>query len=169
MHPETPDEGLTLEQLFAGRNIDIPAAQKRMKRLMQEEGLPYGDRTMTFNSRRAQELATWAETQPGGEQIHTALFSAYFVSGRNISQLDVLHDVTTSIGLNGNAAIDAVESRTFREKVDTDWAESRQSNITGVPTFVAEGRCAVGAQPYQALERLAKQAGAASKIQNDRP
>ena len=34
LHPKTPPEGLTLEQLFAGRGIDIPAAQVRMKGLM---------------------------------------------------------------------------------------------------------------------------------------
>ena len=41
LHPETPDAGLTLEDLFAGRNIDIPAAQVRMSQLMAAEGLPY--------------------------------------------------------------------------------------------------------------------------------
>jgi len=67
LHAETPDEGMTLEELFAGRNIDIPAAKARMVRLMAEEGLPYGDRSMTFNSRLTQELAKWIETQqPNG-------------------------------------------------------------------------------------------------------
>ena len=56
LHPDTPADGLTLEQLFAGRDIDIRAAQARMTRLMAEEGLPYGTRTMTYNSRLAQEL-----------------------------------------------------------------------------------------------------------------
>ena len=51
LHPDTPEEGLTLEQLFAGRDIDIPAAKTRMARLMADEGLDYGDRTMTYNSR----------------------------------------------------------------------------------------------------------------------
>ena len=63
LHPDTPVEGLTLEQLFAGRNIDIPAAKARMVRLMADEGLDYGDRTMTYNSRLAQELAKWHREQ----------------------------------------------------------------------------------------------------------
>lgn len=131
-----------------------------MKRLMQEEGLPYGERTMTFNSRRAQELAAWADTQPGGEQIHDALFRAYFVDGRNISQIDVLRDVVTTIGLDADTAVAAVETHAFAETVDADWAESRRLMVTGVPTFVAGDRGAVGAQPYDALERLVQQAGA---------
>ena len=51
LHPDTPEEGLTLEQLFAGRDIDIPAAKTRMVRQMADESLDYGDRTMTYNSR----------------------------------------------------------------------------------------------------------------------
>ena len=81
---QSPEQGLTLQQLFAGRGIDIRAGQTEMKRLMAKEGLPYGERMMTYNSRLAQELAIWAETQPGGDAIHNALFRAYFVDGTNI-------------------------------------------------------------------------------------
>lgn len=132
-----------------------------MTRLMADEGLPYGQRTMTFNSRRAQELAAWAVTQPGGEQIHDALFQSYFVDSRNVSQLSVLRDVAESVGLDGTAAVDALESGDYRNAIDADWAESRRLMITGVPTFVAGDRGAVGAQPYEAIERLVQQADAA--------
>ena len=33
LHPDTPEEGLTLEQLFAGRGIDIPRAMARLKQV----------------------------------------------------------------------------------------------------------------------------------------
>jgi len=39
---------------------------QRMKALMDAEGLPYGKRTYTYNSRLAQELGKWADTLPGG-------------------------------------------------------------------------------------------------------
>ena len=90
---------MTLEALFAGRNIDISSAHQRMSKLMAEEGLPYGSRTMTFNSRLAQELAAWADTQPGGERIHDALFRAYFVDGRNIGERSVLLESAEAAGL----------------------------------------------------------------------
>ena len=59
LHPETPQEGLSLEELFAGRDLDIPAIQEHLKELMRLEGLPYGNRTHTYNSRLAQELSKW--------------------------------------------------------------------------------------------------------------
>jgi predicted DsbA family dithiol-disulfide isomerase len=160
LHPETPDEGLTLEELFAGRNIDIPAAQKRMTGLMEEEGLPYGTRTHTFNSRLAQELAAWADTQPGGDGIHEELFKAYFVDGQNLATADVLVATAGKSGLSEDDAADALETRGFRDAVDADWALSRQYGITGVPTFVADGRGASGAQPYEVLEQVVVAAGA---------
>ena len=69
--------GLTLEQLFAGRNIDMPAAKARMTGLMADEGLDYDDRTMTYKSRRAQGLAKGAETQQGGGAVPEGLVRAH--------------------------------------------------------------------------------------------
>ena len=56
LHPDTPAEGRSLEALFAGRGYDIEKRQAEMRARMQAEGLPYGKRTMTYNSRLAQEL-----------------------------------------------------------------------------------------------------------------
>ena len=162
LHPDTPEEGLTLEQLFAGLEMDIPAVKTRIARLMAEEGLPYGDRTMTYNSRLAQELAKWAETQPGGGAIHDALFRAYFVDGRNIARVDTLVEVAQQIGLNGDQGRKVLESRRFKDAVDADWQRSVNLGVTGVPTFLVGDRAVVGAQPYEVLEELVAGAGAKS-------
>jgi predicted DsbA family dithiol-disulfide isomerase len=160
LHPETPAEGLTLEQLFAGRGIDIAASQARMKRLMHDEGLPFGDRTMTYNSRLAQELASYAVTQPGGEQIHDRLFQAYFVDGLNIASVDNLIGIATSIGLCEEDCREILTSRRYRKSVDTDWNRSRALGLTGVPAFVVGQHGVTGAQPYEVIEQLLEQSGA---------
>jgi predicted DsbA family dithiol-disulfide isomerase len=129
-----------------------------MRARMEAEGLPYGNRTMTFNSRLAQELGSWAETQPGGEAIHDALFKAYFVDGRNIGDKGVLLEVVKSIGLSDEEAGIALDKRTFKAAVDADWEKSRQYGVTGVPTFVIGQNGVVGAQPYAVLEQLVEQA-----------
>jgi predicted DsbA family dithiol-disulfide isomerase len=154
LHPETPTEGASLEELFAGRNIDIEAMYARMKNLMDEEGLAYSKRSHTYNSRLAQELGKWADTQPGGEAIHDALFKAYFVEGRNIGNLETLVEIAASVGLPVEEARRVLTDRTFSEAIDADWRKSRAYGITGVPTFVAGGYGVVGAQPYEVLEQL---------------
>ena len=158
LHPDTPAEGRSLADLFAGRNVDRRAMHAQMKTRMDAEGLPYGERTMTYNSRLAQELGKWADTQPGGEAIHDALFRAYFVEARDISQPAVLLDIVEHVGLSVDGARDVLEKRTFKDAVDADWNLSRQYGITGVPTFVAGRRGVVGAQPYEALEQLVRKA-----------
>lgn len=158
LHPDTPQNGRSLEDLFAGRGYDIPKMQAQMRARMEAEGLPYGTRTMTYNSRLAQELGAWADTQPGGDAIHDALFRAYFVDARNIGDPEVLVEIAKSVGLDADKAREVIEQRTFKSAVDADWMKSRQYGVTGVPTFVAGQRGVVGAQPYETLEELVRQA-----------
>ena len=161
LHPETPAEGRSLADLFAGRNVDRKAMHEAMKARMDAEGLPYGERTMTYNSRLAQELGKWADTQPGGEALHDALFRAYFVEARDISQPAVLLEIAERVGLSVDAAREVLEQRTFKAAVDADWALSRRYGVTGVPTFVAGRHGVVGAQPYEVLEELLRRAAQA--------
>jgi predicted DsbA family dithiol-disulfide isomerase len=164
LHPETPAEGRSLADLFAGRpEVDRKAMHAQMKARMDAEGLPYGERTMTYNSRLAQELGKWADTQAGGEALHDALFRAYFVEARDISQPAVLLDIVERLGLSVDGAREVLEKRTFEAPVDADWALSRQYGITGVPTFVVGRYGVVGAQPYEALEALVRKAGTVSE------
>jgi predicted DsbA family dithiol-disulfide isomerase len=156
LHPETPQEGKSLEALFAGRGYDIQKMQAQMRARMAAEGLPYGERKMTFNSRLAQELASWAVSQPGGEAIHDALFRAYFVDGKNIGDPGELISIVGKLGLPVDQAREVIEKRTHKAAVDADWEKSREYGVTGVPTYVVGDRGVAGAQPYEALEELVK-------------
>ena len=158
LHPDTPPEGKSLQALFAGRGYDIPKMQAQMRERMAAEGLPYGNRTMTYNSRLAQELGSWADSQPGGEAIHDALFRAYFVDGKNIGDPEILVSVAESVGLDARQAREVIEKRTHKAAIDADWEKSRRYGVTGVPTFVIGSQGVVGAQPYEVLEELVKKA-----------
>ena len=160
LHPETPADGIPLQELFGAGQDELAARQARMKGLMDAEGLPYGDRTHTFNSRMAQELGKWADTQDGGEAIHDALYKAYFVEGRNIGDPDVLVELAQAAGLDGEAARAVLNGRSFKDAVDEDWNWSRSVGVSGVPTFVAGRSGVVGAQPYEVLKQLLETAGA---------
>jgi predicted DsbA family dithiol-disulfide isomerase len=135
----------------------------RMKELMDAEDLPYSHRTYTYNSRLAQELGKWADTQPGGEAIHDALYRAYFVDGVNVGDVEALLVVAKAVGLDVAAARTVLESRSFKDAVDADWDKSRQYGVTSVPTFVVGRQGVVGAQPYETLEKLLQEAGVEAK------
>jgi len=159
LHPETPENGQTLKQLFAGQAVDLDQVMIHLKQAAQEAGLPFNDRTMTYNSRLAQELAKWAETEGRGEEYHRAVFRAYFVLGTNIGKVQELLDLVRSLGLPEGEAERVLRERTFKDAVDLDWARSRELGIRAVPTFVLGRQSLVGAQPYWKLTALMDTAG----------
>ena len=163
LHPDTPLEGRSMAEFYAGRGIDPEQSYQRMKTLMEAEGLPYGRRTHTYNSRLAQELGKWADTQPGGAAIHDRLYKAYFVEAKNLADIGLLVEIAAAVGLQADEARAVLDERRFAEAVDADWAKSHRYGVTGVPTFVAGRHGIVGAQPYGALEELVQRAGAARR------
>jgi predicted DsbA family dithiol-disulfide isomerase len=154
LHPETPEAGLTLEELFAGRNIDIPQAMARLKRVAGELGLPLGERKKTYNSRLAQELGKWAESKGKGDAFHDAVFRAYFADGQNIAKAEILAGLAKAVGLSEAEALETLQSRAFSDAVDADWTLAESMGISAVPTFVLDSGSLVGAQSYEALEQL---------------
>jgi predicted DsbA family dithiol-disulfide isomerase len=168
LHPDTPQEGRAMTDLFAGRSdAEMKTRQDQMKGLMEQEGLPYGERTHTYNSRLAQEIGAWADTQEGGDVMHDALYSAYFVDTKNIGNPDVLLEIVEANGLSVDKARKVLEERTFKAVVDEDWSKSHQYGVTGVPTFVAAGQGVVGAQPYATLEKFLESVGVEERTNGD--
>lgn len=154
LHPETPEEGQTLEELFAGQGKDISAMLRRLKQVAAAEGLPFGDRKMTFNSRLAQELGKWAESRGKGQAFHHAIFRAYFADGLNIGKRQILLDLVVSLGLPSEEAKTVLTERSFRAAVDRDWERSERMGIESVPTFALAGRTLSGVGPYEELEKF---------------
>ena len=56
-----------------------------------------------------------------------------------------------------------IEERHFKDAIDSDWAKSSSQGITGVPTYVSNGRILTGAQPYHFLQELMVQINANPK------
>ncbi len=166
LHPETPAEGRELQDLFRCGPEEIAEKNNRMRGLLEAEGLPFKDRTHTYNSRIAQEIGTWAETKDSGEAIHGKFFEAYFVEGRNVGDTSVILDVVTKAGLDVDEARAVIKERRFKEAVDGDWSKSHQYGVTGVPTYFAAGKGLVGAQPVEALEHLMSEVGAKKRSAN---
>ena len=136
---------------------------KRLKRVAASLSLPLGPRTKTYNTRQAQELAKWAESQGKGDEFHDAVFRAYFADGKNIAKVDALVGLAASMGLPADEARRVIQARSFRGAVDADWARSQALGITAVPTFIVGDQRIVGFQPYEALAQLVTGSGARAK------
>lgn len=127
---------------------------RQLKQTAASLALPFGDRTMTYNSRLAQELGLWAEEQKKGDEFHMAAFKAYFADGKNISDHSELLDLAETVSLNKDEAAKVISERSYQSAVDQDWEYSRQNAIHAVPTFMMNGQKLVGAQQYEALANL---------------
>jgi predicted DsbA family dithiol-disulfide isomerase len=167
LHPDTPPNGISLAERFGPDALPrLRESQKQLKQLAQTEGLPLTDRTMTYNSRLAQELGVWATSKGKGPEFHMAAFHAYFVDGRNIHDLAVLVDLAKEAGLDPREAARIIAERRYKDAVDKEWSDSEAAGIEAVPTFEAGGRRVVGAQPYEELARLLESAGAKKRKQD---
>jgi predicted DsbA family dithiol-disulfide isomerase len=143
--------------------MDIKGMLRTLSRTAAKLGLPFGENDHIYNSRLAQEMGLWSETKKSGDEFHTAVFKAYFVDGKNIGKVSILAELAASVGLPTDEASEILAKRSFKAAVDEDWALSKEMSITAVPTFVMNHERLVGAQPYEALEKLLAQSGVEPK------
>jgi putative addiction module killer protein len=78
----------------------------------------YYERRMSFNSRRAQEAAKWAEAHGKADAFHNAVFRAYFVDGKNLFEIKTLAAAADSVGLNGADLEKVLRAQDYRTAVD---------------------------------------------------
>jgi predicted DsbA family dithiol-disulfide isomerase len=154
LHPETPEEGQALEELFTTTPEKIAGMMAQLNSTAKELGLPFGARNKTYNSRLAQELGLWAEDQGKGEPYHLAAFHAYFAEGLNLAKTEILIELAGKAGLSEKEAEKILINRTYKAQVDRDWTDSRLKAITAVPTFVMGQHKVIGAQSYHTLTEL---------------
>jgi len=157
LHIEIPPEG---NRVVASDDAAAKARAARMRDLAAAEKLPWKTRTMSYNSRLAQELGAWAATKGRGLEFHGGVFRAYFAEGKNISDAGVLADIAGGVGLDRDEAKRVLAERSFRSQVDADWAKCFAADVDMVPNFAAGDKKLAGMQSYADLEALVVTAGA---------
>ena len=151
---------MTLEQLFAGRGIDVAVAQQQLGTMMRGEGLDYGTRTYTFNSNAAQQLTKYIESlddeagTANAAQFGAGVFVAYFGRGENIAKPEVLQGICNGIGMVDIDIQKGLSDSWAAQKVNEDWEYCREMGVTGVPAFRFGDKWVYGCRGVAALESL---------------
>ena len=73
------------------------------------------------------------------DAVAEALFHAYFVEGRDLSDIEVLADVAAGAGLAPERARELLDGDEGAAQVRRDLAAARRAGIHGVPAFVLNG------------------------------
>lgn len=101
----------------------------------------------TGNTAWAHQLLAYAAEQGVSDKAWGRLYAAYFGEGRSIFDIDSLVKLAGEIGLDDEAARDAIESGRYVERVREDQAEALRLGINGVPFFLIDGSRGVSGAP----------------------
>jgi predicted DsbA family dithiol-disulfide isomerase len=161
LSPDTPVD-------FDGDEIDFLAGHKGMPRDQVEQmlsnvtgvakgaGLEYRfDLLQHTNTVKAHELLHFAKAAGRQHEMEERLMSAYFTEGKHVGRIDDLVALAVEVGLDGDAAREALESARHLPDVRQDQDQARAYGIQGVPFFVIDGQYGIsGAQPPAAFENV---------------
>ncbi|MDU0346031.1 DsbA family oxidoreductase [Microbacterium sp. KSW2-29] len=164
LSPDTPEDfdGGEVDYLSQHKGISPESAREMLDRVTgvaADAGLAYRfDILKHTNTVKAHELLHFAKEN--GKQLELAelLMSAYFLEGKHVGRDDDLVQLAAEVGLDADAAREALSSQRYRAAVRADQEQARQFGITGVPFFVIDGKYGVsGAQPVEAFTQIARQ------------
>lgn len=135
-----------------------PVFAERMK---QSYGVTINAGPFGIDSRPSLIIDKYAEAQGAGEAYHIATLEAYWQHGRDISDMTVLRDIATQIGLDPAGLDAALQDESYIAAVDEDIEQAQAYGLSGVPAVVLDSRYLVmGAQPYETLAKAVERARA---------
>lgn len=153
MHPETPPEGIPYAKRFPG--ADVEKMYENIRRRGDEFGIKFGPRLLLSNSRMSLEASEYARDIGKYELFHERMFYTYFTESKDIGNLEVLTESARVCGLDADELLQALKERRYAHRLEESRKEAGKINLTGVPTFIINGRAkVVGAQQIAVFKDL---------------
>lgn len=158
IHPETSADGDPIDSL------DYPSEQWQMmlanlERIASEENIPLSKLNFITNSKHALLLSEAAK-QCGREAfycLHEKLFSAYFVDGKNIGNRDILKEIASSCGIDGDTIDSAWTEKKHQQRLLDNFNSAREHEIQSVPSFIFGDRTLTGVVAESTFRDAAEQ------------
>ena len=133
----------------------------KMVAVGKEEGIQFafGRIERTPNTLDAHRLIWLADKEGVQDAVVEALFWAYFIDGRDISNRQTLIDVVGEAGLDRHQAEDVLNGDDGLEAIKEAGEQARRLRVDGVPFFIVNGKITLsGAQPPEAFLGAFRQA-----------
>jgi predicted DsbA family dithiol-disulfide isomerase len=151
LHP-LPDSTPTPEMLSIEENWEehvYPTAEKYGVQITLPQVSPQPHTHLAFQGMQ------YAKQFGIAKAYNLRVFEAYFQEGMDISQIDVLTQLATDIGLNGQEFRTALETEAYKEIHKRALFQSYyEANITAVPTFLIGQYRVSGLVPREKLEEI---------------
>jgi predicted DsbA family dithiol-disulfide isomerase len=127
-------------------------------RVMREQhGITVNEGPFGINSRPALVMDKYAEAQGEAQAkaFHEGVKQAYWQQAQDISDRAVLRAIAERAGLDGEAALAAIDHPQYVALVDADISEAMSLGLSAVPALVFASKYLVsGAQPTALLEQV---------------
>jgi predicted DsbA family dithiol-disulfide isomerase len=155
LHPETPLEGRRVEEIFGQRGQAYEEHRQRLKQYAADSDIELASNRVVANSHKALEMSEYARDEGRFEEVHEALFRAYFAEAKNIGDMEVLLDIAVGAGLGREATREVLESSKYSAQIDEMTAMARQNGYTSTPTMIFGNRTYIpGAQDIEVYRNV---------------
>lgn len=162
--PEIPRGGIPRgDYMLAkfGSRERVAQIHARLTATGAEEGIAFAFDAIAVspNTLDAHRLILWARSAGTQDAVVEALFRAFFVDGRNLSDRDTLTAIGQANGLDGALLAELFTTDADIERTRRDIASAQRSGITGVPFFIIAGRYGIaGAEAPETIAGAIRQA-----------
>jgi predicted DsbA family dithiol-disulfide isomerase len=159
LHPETPPGGMRLDEFFPPQRV------REMQTYLSSFAARYGiadfrQRDRIPNTHRALALAEVAREEGKLDALRTRAMDAHWRDGLDLEDDGDLRTIARDAGLAEDAVARSLSDPRYLERVDAIRTEATLIGVEGIPTFVLGRSGMSGAQPYEAFEQFARNAGA---------
>jgi len=122
-------------------SLEFSYMGKSLKRLSEMLGIGFNFPTSIFpvNSLRALRGSYFAESHGKTEDYMSEVFRAYWVSGKDISDPNVLRSIVGSIGLDADDFFRAIETDEVKQRLRADTDGALSKGVFGAPTYFVDG------------------------------
>ena len=134
--PNRPPEGEARRQFDGETETELnPAMQERAKGV----GLVMRRPQWSPNTLRVHEATVYAKEKGKDGLFHHLAAAAYWESGADLSDLDVLKGIVESAGLDWGDLGPRIESGEYRNAVTGEYEAAKERGVGGTPTYMIGG------------------------------
>lgn len=164
--PTDPQDAVPHDEYLTARfGPGFKQMSQNVTAIAAKEGLDFHtDKALIVNTFTGHRLLLLAEREGGPDlktKLATRLFKAQFTDGENLADTTRLVALASEVGLDASRVQEFLASDEGMAEVKAEIDEARALGITGVPTFVFEGKWGVsGAQEAETLLKVLEQVSA---------
>ncbi len=157
LQPDRPPEGVA-RRLFDGETET--ELNDAMKERAKGVNLVMRRPQWSPNTLRAHEATAYAKEQGKDGEFHHLAAQAYWETGADINDLDVLKGIVEAAGMDWGELGPRIESGQYRETVMREYEAAKEKGVTGTPTYMIGGELHGGDVGIEELRKAIKSAAA---------